>query len=113
MPEALLGHRVRGLDLTVATAASGSSSMLMADMAAGVVIVSGTTATCTLTVFGSHDGSTFRALYGFDGAAATLAVPADGGAMTLPDSVYPLRYVKLVSGTALDGAAIVTLQMKS
>ena len=113
MGEALLVHKGRGLDMTVATAASGSSSMLMADMAAGVVIVSGITATCTLTVFGSHDGATFRALYGFDGAAATLAVPADGGAMTLPDSVYPLRYVKLVSGTALDGAAVVTLQMKS
>ena len=113
MGEALLVHKGRGLDMTVATAASGSTSMLMADMAAGVVIVSGTTATCTLTVFGSHDGETFRALYGFDGAAATLAVPADGGAMTLPDAVYPLRYVKLVSGTALDGAATVTLQMKS
>ena len=113
MPEALLGHRVRGLDLTVGTAASGSSSMLMSDLAAGVVLVGGITATCVLTVYGSHDGATFRALYGFDGAAATLAVPADGGAMTLPDSVYPLRYVKLVSGTALDGAAVVTLQMKS
>ena len=113
MPEALLGHRVRGLDLTVGTAASGSSSMLMADMAAGVVIVSGITATCTLTVFGSHDGATFRALYGFDGAAATLAVPADGGAMTLPDAVYPLRFVKLVSGTDLGTAANVVISLKS
>ena len=113
MPEALLGHRVRGLDLTVATAASGSTSMLMADMAAGVVIVSGTTANCTLTVYGSHDGATFRALYGFDGAAATLAVPADGGAMTLPDAVYPLRFVKLVSGTDLGTAANVVISLKS
>ena len=113
MGEALLVHKGRGLDLTVATAASGSTSMLMADMAAGIVIVSGTTATCVLTVYGSHDGNTFRALYDSNGAAATLTVGADGGAMTLPDSVFPLRYVRLVSGTVLDGAAIVTLQMKS
>jgi hypothetical protein len=108
-----LTHCTRNLPVTVGTAAASSTSMLMNDMAAGTLYVDGVTATHTLTVYGSGDGVTFVPLYGHDGQAATVAVPASGGACVLPDAVYPLRQLKLVSGTDLGTAAAVVLSLKS
>jgi hypothetical protein len=113
MSESTLTHRTRNLPVTVGTAAASSTVMLMNDMAAGTVFVDGVTATHTLAVYGSGDGVTFVPLYGHDGQAATVAVPADGGACVLPDAVYPLRHVKLVSNTDMGTAAAVVLSLKS
>jgi len=109
MSDNTLTHRTRNLPVTVGTAAASSTVMLMNDMAAGTVFVDGVTATHTLTVYGSGDGVTFVPLYGHDGQAATVAVPASGGACVLPDAVYPLRFVKLVSNTDMGTAAAVVL----
>ena len=113
MSELLCSHRTRNLPVTVGTAVQSSTAMLMGDMAAGMVIVEGVTGTHTLTVYGSSDGATYAALYGFDGQAATVSVAADGGACSMPDAVYPLRFVKLVSGTDLGTAANVVISLKS
>jgi hypothetical protein len=113
MSESTLTHRTRNLPVTVGTAAASSTVMLMNDMAAGTVFVDGVTATHTLTIYGSGDGVTFVPLYGHDGQAATVAVPASGGACVLPDAVYPLRFVKLVSNTDMGTAAAVVLSLKS
>jgi hypothetical protein len=106
-------HKTRNLPVTVGTAAASSTAMLMNDMAAGTVHVDGVTATHTLAVYGSGDGVTFVPLYGFDGQAATVSVNAAGGSVVLPDAVYPLRFVKLVSGTDLGTAASVVISLKS
>jgi hypothetical protein len=113
MSENILTHRIRNLPVTVGTAVGSSTVMLMSDMAAGTVYVDGVTATHSVTVYGSGDGVTFVPLYGHDGQAATIAVAADGGACVLPDAVYPLRHVKLVSDTDLGTAAVVVLSLKS
>jgi hypothetical protein len=113
MSESTLTHRTRNLPVTVGTAAASSTVMLMNDMAAGTVFVDGVTATHTLTVYGSDNGVTFVPLYGHDGQAATVAVPASGGACVLPDAVYPLRFVKLVSNSDMGTAAAVVLSLKS
>jgi hypothetical protein len=113
MSDSLLSHRTRNLPATIGTAAASSTSLLIADMAAGTVHVDGVTATHTVAVYGSADGVTFVPLHGPDGQAATIAVPAAGGACTMPDAVYPLRFVKLVSGTDLGTAASVVVSVKS
>jgi hypothetical protein len=113
MSENVFSHRTRSQDVTISTSVSSSSSILCTDLAAGMVSVSGNTATATLQCFGSADGVTFRALYGFDGAAASVTVPESGGAVTLPDGCYPLRYLRLVSSDDLGTAATAIVSFKS
>ena len=113
MSESTLTHRTRNADVTASTATASCTTLLMADVAAGMVHVAGVTSTHTLTIYGSGDGVTFVPLYGHDGQAATVAVPASGGACVLPDAVYPLRFVKLVSNTDMGTAAAVVLSLKS
>jgi hypothetical protein len=113
MSATTLTHKTRNLPVTVGTAVASSTAMLMGDMAAGIVYVDGVTASHTMAVYGSSDGTTFVPLYGFDGQAATVTVAADGGACSMPDAVYPLRFVKLVSGTDLGTAANVVISLKS
>ena len=113
MSESGLVHSTRSQDVTIATAATGSSTVLCADVAGGLLYVSGVTATATLTLFGSSDGVTYSALYNSDGSQATITVPATGGAMGLPDALYPLRFVRIVSGTELGTAAEAVVSLKS
>jgi hypothetical protein len=42
-----------------------------------------------------------------------VTVNAAGGSAGLPDAVYPLRFVKLVSGTDMGTAASVLISLKS
>ena len=106
-------HKTRNLPVAVGTAAAASTAMLMNDMAAGMIHVDGVTASHTLTVYASGDGTTFVPLYGFDGQPATVNVNAAGGSAVLPDAVYPLRFVKLVTGTDMGTAASVVISLKS
>ena len=113
MSESTLSHRTRNVDIIVTTSVSSSTSLSCGDVAGGVVIVSGVTASATLTFQGSHDGQTFAPLFDAGGAAATLVVPADGGAVVLPDAVYALRHLKLISDSDLGTAAAVVVMLKS
>ena len=113
MSHVRIKHESRSHGITVGTAVAHSTAFRMAEHAAGVLYVSGVTSTHTLAVYGSSDGQAYRAVYWNDGQPATIAVPADGGALALPDAAYPLRLVKLVSGTDLGTAASVTITLKS
>jgi hypothetical protein len=113
MSDSVLSHRTRSGDVAVSTAVAVSSTIDVRDMAAGMVHVSGVTATATISLFGSGDGVTFAELYGFDGQAATIAVPASGGTSVLPDAVYALKFLRLVAGTDLGTSATVTVSLKS
>lgn len=113
MSESTLSHRTRNVDILVTTSVSSSTSLPFADVAGGVVIVSGVTASATLTVYGGRDGATFAAVFDAGGAAATLVVPADGGAVVIPDAAFPLRFLKLVSDSDIGTAAAVVVMLKS
>jgi hypothetical protein len=113
MSDSVLSHRTRSGDVAVSTAVAVSSTIDVRDMAAGMVYVSGVTASATISLFGSGDGVTFAALYGFDGQAATITVPASGGTSVLPDAVYPLKFLRLVADTDLGTSATVTVSLKS
>jgi hypothetical protein len=110
----LLSHRTRNVDAVVTTSASSSTSLPCGDVAGGVVIVSGVTASATLTIWGasSADG-TFVPVFDVGGAAATLVVPADGGAVVMPDAAFALRHFKLTSQSDLGTAAAVVVMLKS
>ncbi|MFM8496571.1 MAG: hypothetical protein ACKOEM_13770 [Planctomycetia bacterium] len=108
-----ISRGTRNQNVTVGTAAASSTSMAVGDMATGIVIVDNVTASATLTLFGSSDGGTFHALYGFDGQPATVTVPESGGACVLPEAIYALRFMRLVSGTDLGTAANVTVSFKT
>ena len=112
--ELLMSHRTRNVDVVVTTSVSSSTSLLCGDVAGGVVIVSGVTASATLTVWGATSaGGTFAPVFDAGGAAATLVVPADGGAVVLPDAAYALRHLKFTSQSELGTAAAVVVMLKS
>lgn len=114
MSEVTLSHRTRNVDIVVTTSVSSSTSLPCGDVAGGVVIVSGVTASATLTVWGtSSAGGTFAPVFDAQGAAATLVVPADGGAVVMPDAAYALRHLKLTSDSDLGTAAAVVVTLKS
>jgi hypothetical protein len=106
-------HESKQIAVVVGTSPSGSTPFRMEGAAGGMVHVENVTATHTLTLYGSGDGVTFSPLYGHDGQAASVSVTATHGAYSLPDAVYPLRLVKLTSGTELGTAATVVLSLKS
>jgi hypothetical protein len=112
--ESLLSHRSRNVDVVVTTSVSSSTSLTCGDVAGGVVVISGVTASATLTVWGAPSaGGTFAPVFDADGAAATLVVAADGGAVVLPDTVYALRHLKLTSDSDLGTAATFVVMLKS
>ena len=113
MSQLVISHRTRSQDVTISTSVSGSTSVLCADLAAGTVSVGGGTATATLQCFASTDGVTFAALYGFDGAPASVTVPESGGAVTLPDACYPARFLRFVAAADLGTAATAIVTFKS
>lgn len=114
MSELLLSHRTRNVDAVVTTSVSSSTSLPCGDVAGGVVIVSGVTASATLTIWGATSASgTFARLYDAGGAAATLAVPADGGAVAMPDAAFALQNMKLTSSSDLGTAAAVVVVLKT
>lgn len=112
MSEVSLAHRTRNVDITVGTSVATSTSLPCGDVAGGVVIVGGVTASATLTVHAGN-GATFAPVYDSSGAAATIVVPADGGAVSLPDAVYPARYLKLTSDSDIGTTATVIVMLKS
>lgn len=101
------------MDAVVGTSAASSTSIDCGDMAAALVHVMGVTASATLTVMGSTDGQTFAPLYDSSGAASTVTIPAEGGAVVLPEPVFSLRFVKLTSDPGLGTAATAVVTLKS
>lgn len=113
MAEAKLTHKTRNVDITVGTSVATSTSLPCGDVAAGVVLVGGVTASATFTIHGSADGQTFAPVFDAGGSAATFVVQADGGAVAMPDAVYGLKHLKLTSSVDLGTAAAVVVMLKS
>ena len=114
MSESTLSHRTRNVDISVTTGVSSSTSVNFGDVAGGVVLVSGVTASATLTIWGaSSAGGTFAPVFDAGGAAAAVVVPTDGGAAVLPDAAFALRHLKITSDSDLGTAAAVVVMLKS
>jgi hypothetical protein len=99
--------------VSVGTDTASSTSARFDEMAGGVVLVDGNTASATFTTWASSDGLTFAALAGADGAAATLTIPAGGAAVAMPDPAHAVRYIRLVSSVPLGTSVAVSVALKS
>lgn len=112
MSSVTISHKTRNEDVTVSTSAPGSSAIACGDLAGGVVFVVGVTASATLVIH-TGNGATFAPAFDAAGQAATVTVPAEGGAMALPDAIYAARYFKLTSSEPLATTASVVVSLKS
>jgi hypothetical protein len=106
-------HLSRSQTVTVGTSTAASTSARCDDMAAGVVVVSGHTASATFTVWASPNDSSFAIVYGSDGAGSTITIPAPAAVVALPDAVFGVPFVRLTSDSALSTAASVVIGVKS
>lgn len=94
----------RDVSITLHTATTLATTLRLDDMAGGVVNL-GTMSTnaATLQMWGSTaaDGA-FRRIYGSDGSAADITLApssTDGRIYALPDAVFGLSFLKIVSAT--------------
>jgi hypothetical protein len=118
MSEIKIKRRTRTISLTLGTATADATSLRLDDMAGGVISV-GTMATAasTLQLFGSvaEDGP-YRRVYGADGSAADITLAPStsvGQVYSLPDAVYALPFVRIVSGSTAATAIAAVVNLKS
>ena len=118
MSEIKIKRRTRTISLTLGTATADATSLRLDDMAGGVISV-GTIATAasTLELYGAveSDGP-YRRVYGSDGSAADITLAPStsvGQVYSLPDAVYALPFVKIVSGSTVATAIGAVVNLKS
>jgi hypothetical protein len=118
MSEIKIRRRMRDVAVTLHTATSLATTINLSDMA-GALVSMGTISTnaTTLQMFGATavDGP-FRRLYGADGSAADLTLApssTDGRVYSLPDAVFALPWLKIVSATTNSTGTAAVVAMKS
>lgn len=103
MSEPIIRRRIRTVAITLSTATQSSTTINLGDVAGGVVVF-GTmnTNSATLQCWGSDaENGTYGRLYGSDGSAADITLSpssTQGRAYSLPDAVFALPYLRIVSG---------------
>ena len=118
MSEMKIRRRLRTVDITLTTATSAAQTINISDMA-GAIVSFGTMSTnaATLQMFGSTDeDGDFRRVYGSDGSAAdvTLSPSSTAGRVySLPDAVFALPFLKIVSGTTNSTGTTGIVSLKS
>jgi len=108
----------RDVSITLHTTTVLASTIRLDDMAGGVVNI-GTVSTnaATLQMWGSHtEAGEFRRVYKADGSVAdiTLAPSSTVGRIySLPDEVFALPFLKVVSGTTNSTGTSAVVSLKS
>lgn len=104
MSDATISRRYRDLDITLHTATALATTLDMRDVA-GAVVSLGTMSTNATTLqmwTASSPTAAFRRLYKSDGSVADLTLApssTDGRAYSLPDEVFGVEYLKIVSAS--------------
>ena len=104
MSESMIRRRNRDTDITLHTSTALATTLDMRDVA-GAVVSFGTMSTNATTLqmwAGTAPAGSFRRLYKSDGSVADLTLApstADGRAYALPDEVFGVEYLKIVSAT--------------
>jgi hypothetical protein len=118
MSEIKIKRRVRSVSVTLGTATADATTIRVDDMAGGCISV-GTmvTASSTLQCWGSiAETGPYRRIYGADGSAADVTLApstADGRVYSLPDAVFAVPYVRIVSGATNSTGTIGVVSFKS
>lgn len=112
-------RQFRVVSATIATATASSSTLRLDDMASVVVQlpVLGTSGAVVQVWGNTTDTGTFTQLYGADGAASTITVPANGTnvgtSVALPAAANGLAYAKLVATSTNATTASASVVLKS
>lgn len=117
MSEIKIRRRSRDLPITLFTATASATTIRMEDFAGGVVEL-GTMSTnaTSLQMWGaSTDSGPYRRVYKTDGSVADITLApstTDGRIYALPDEVFALQFLRVVSATtnSTGTAGIVTLK---
>jgi hypothetical protein len=118
MADNILSRKNRDIDITLFTATASATTLDMRDVA-GAVVSLGTMSTNASTLqmwAGTTPAGTFRRLYKADGSVADLTLAAsstDGRAYALPDEVFGVEYLKIVSATTNSTGTIGVVMLKS
>ena len=93
----------RDVAITLSTATSVATTLRLDDMAGGLVnLGTMSTSSTSLQMWGSTSADgTFRRIYGADGSAADITLApssTEGRIYALPDAVFGLSFLKIVSG---------------
>jgi len=117
MSEIKIRRRSRDVSITLTTATADATTIRIEDFA-GAVLEMGTVSTnaSTLQMWGaSVDTGPYRRLYKSDGSVADLTLApstADGRMYALPDEIFAVPFLRVISGTtnSTGTAAIVSLK---
>ena len=118
MADSIISRKYRDFDITLHTATCLATTLDMRDVA-GAVVSLGTMSTnaAALQMWVSQSSTgTFRRLYKSDGSAADLTLAAsstDGRAYSLPDEVFGVEYLKIVSSTTNSTGTAGVVMLKS
>lgn len=117
MSEVKIRRRSRTLSLTLTTATAVADTLRLEDFAGGVVdLGTMSTSATSLQMWGASDeAGPYRRLYKSDGSVADITLApstADGRMYSLPDEVFALQYLRIVSATtnSTGTAGIVTIK---
>jgi hypothetical protein len=118
MAEININRMIRSVSITLGTATADATTIRTEDVAGGLISV-GTmrTASLTLQCWGSVDeAGPYRRVYGSDGAVAdvTLAPSStEGRIYSLPDAIFAVPFVKIVSGATNSTGTVGVVSFKS
>jgi hypothetical protein len=118
MADSIISRKYRDFDITLHTATSLATTLDMRDVA-GAVVSFGTMSTnaSSLQMWVSPSSTgTFRRLYKSDGSVADVTLAAsstDGRAYSLPDEVFGVEYLKIVSATTNNTGTAGVVMLKS
>jgi hypothetical protein len=118
MADNIISRKNRDIDITLHTATASATTLDMRDVA-GAVVTLGTMSTNASTLqmwAGTTPTGTFRRLYKADGSVADLTLAAsstDGRAYALPDEVFGVEYLKIVSATTNSTGTVGVVMLKS
>lgn len=117
MSEVKIRRRSRTLSLTLTTATAVADTLRLEDFAGGVVdLGTMSTSATSLQMWGASDeAGPYRRLYKSDGSVADITLApstADGRIYSLPDEVFGLQFLRIVSATtnSTGTAGIVTIK---
>jgi hypothetical protein len=118
MSEIDIRRRIRTIEIVLGTATGAASTIRTDDMAGGCISV-GTmvTASSTLQCWGAiAEAGPYRQVYGSDGAAANITLApstAVGRIYSLPDAVFAVPFIRIVSGATNSTGTVGIVAFKS
>lgn len=119
MSQVKIKRQFRVITATIATSTASSTTLRLDDMAAAVVQLPVlATSGAVLQVWGNTvETGAFAQVYGADGTAATLTVPANGTnvatTVAFPAAANGLAYAKLVATSTNATTATASVMLKS